>query len=528
MPWFTYSVGGAIISDNTFNNTYTRPDDTSGYIRARGTYDNSQFDWASYWSTNIFTNGAVIDTIDGSPGNLQTYSYPGYYGTFNNVRRIGAGIQGELDHAQSGDTVLVAPGTYEENIIIDTPLTLRSVGGGRASTFIDASVTGNPFMWCSSAPVTSHLDGFDISSPGYTGARTPPASWWNHSPMDRTPTSASPTTSSTTSAPRAARRWPTGMWASTSALLTVLRWITTRSTTSCTAIRMRGRTGYPSGAAAPAHPRTISSSTTTSFTTFPLPIRRTPPSPHRRTLAGNVTVYNNSLISTLLHPTEFGVEVRGSNIVNALNNWWGDASGPFDNSAVPDRCGLLLDNPSGTGSAVTPCVIYENWLTADPLAEPENEPGDDGGGDSDPKPPTDAPGAGLPIFALPVTGGQTQTLDCSLFSATYLSLANGDAVTISCPVAGTASLKGLTADDLPGTVPDGNAFGSALTVQLSAGEANLPGTITVSFNVSGKTGPFAMLHWDGTSWVDVPGILTADGHYEAIVDFAGTFLLVSK
>jgi hypothetical protein len=222
------------------------------------------------------------------------------------------------------------------------------------------------------------------------------------------------------------------------------------------------------------------------------------------------------------------VEVRDSNIVNALNNWWGDASGPLDDSAVPDRCGLLLDNPSGTGSAVTPCVIYENWLTADPFAEPEDETGDDGQGDEDPKRPTGALAGGLPMFAIPVTGGQRYPLDCSSSSATVLTLANGDAVTISCPVTGTATLQGLTADDLPGNVPDGSTFASALSVQLSAGEVNLPGSLTVSFNVSGKTGPFAMLHWDGTSWVEVPGTLTEDGHYEATVDFTGTFVLVSK
>ena len=115
-----------------------------------------------------------------------------------------------------------------------------------------------------------------------------------------------------------------------------------------------------------------------------------------------------------------------------------------------------------------------------------------------------------------------------MFSSTYMSLANGDAVTIHCPVVGTSSLQGLAADGLPGKVPDGLAFGSELRVQLSEGDANLPGKLTVSFNVSGKTGPFAMLHWDGTSWVEVPGVLTADGRYEATVDFTGTFLLVSQ
>ena len=60
------------------------------------------------------------------PTTIGEYSYSSGYGTFNNVRRIGAIIQQEIAHASSGDIVLAGPGTYEEEIWIHKPLTLRS------------------------------------------------------------------------------------------------------------------------------------------------------------------------------------------------------------------------------------------------------------------------------------------------------------------------------------------------------------------------------------------------------------------
>jgi hypothetical protein len=50
VPWFLYSVGGAEITGNQFSGG-------EQIIRARGTYDNSQFDWASYWNDNTFEKG---------------------------------------------------------------------------------------------------------------------------------------------------------------------------------------------------------------------------------------------------------------------------------------------------------------------------------------------------------------------------------------------------------------------------------------------------------------------------------------
>ena len=51
VPWFVYPVGGVTITGNMFK---THQDQ---YIRARGIYDTSTFDWNSYFSKNTFPGG---------------------------------------------------------------------------------------------------------------------------------------------------------------------------------------------------------------------------------------------------------------------------------------------------------------------------------------------------------------------------------------------------------------------------------------------------------------------------------------
>ena len=73
-------------------------------------------------------------------------------------------IQGAINGAYDGDTILVDPGTYSESLIIDKELLVQSVSGA-ASTIIDY---GDPYVvQIQSSNVT--FDGFTVTNPGYTG-----------------------------------------------------------------------------------------------------------------------------------------------------------------------------------------------------------------------------------------------------------------------------------------------------------------------------------------------------------------------
>ena len=117
VPWFLYSVGGANISGNTFVNGVQ-------YIRHRGTLDNSQFDWSSYWNDNTFDK-AVITLSNELSFTPRDYSYLSGGVTFNNCMRIGAIIQSDIQNvALSGDIINVADGTYKEQLNITKGLSL--------------------------------------------------------------------------------------------------------------------------------------------------------------------------------------------------------------------------------------------------------------------------------------------------------------------------------------------------------------------------------------------------------------------
>lgn len=168
VPWFVYSVGGAVITGNTFSDS--APD--GQLIRARGTYANAQFDWASYWNGNTFNKAAVVGASP--PADVRTYSYPNSYGTFNNVRRIGAIIQGEVDNAQANDMVLVAAGTYAEQVTIDKSVSLHGAGAGssiiKAPAVLAGDVDGSlNVVTITGAGVNAELSGVSVSGPGPSG-----------------------------------------------------------------------------------------------------------------------------------------------------------------------------------------------------------------------------------------------------------------------------------------------------------------------------------------------------------------------
>ena len=170
VEWFVQSVGGAIITGNDFTNTDYG---AVQWIRARGDYDNTQFNWASYWNDNTYDNAAVFGA------NLLTdlgeYSYTSGSYVFNHVRRIGATIQQEVDHAAAGDTVLVNEGTYVEQVTVNKDLTLTGEDG-RDVTIVKAPATipvasdpNSGIVKITGAGVGVEMSGFTVSGPGPTG-----------------------------------------------------------------------------------------------------------------------------------------------------------------------------------------------------------------------------------------------------------------------------------------------------------------------------------------------------------------------
>ena len=164
VPWFTYPVGGAVITGNTFTNTAVG----GQHIRVRGVIDDSEFDWASYWNDNTF-NKAVVAGLN-PPSDVRAWSYVSGSYTFNGVRVIGADIQPEIGHAQPGDTVLVNEGAYPESPNIDKSLTLLGEDGRDLTTIdLQAGPTYLGSLTIGGADVTVQgftIEGFDAVGAG--------------------------------------------------------------------------------------------------------------------------------------------------------------------------------------------------------------------------------------------------------------------------------------------------------------------------------------------------------------------------
>ncbi len=156
VPWFTYPVGGALITGNTF-----APEEQ--YIRARGTYTEAEFDWESYWNDNSYQK-AVVTLEDLPTFAVRAYSYTSGPYTLTNVRRIGGVIQPQVDIAAAGDTVLVAAGVYPENVEIDRSLTITSEDPGDLTCATPGPGANAPVLDGSGFPASGDNNGFDLAA----------------------------------------------------------------------------------------------------------------------------------------------------------------------------------------------------------------------------------------------------------------------------------------------------------------------------------------------------------------------------
>ncbi len=204
-----------------------------------------------------------------------------------------------------------------------------------------------------------------------------------------------------------------------------------------------------------------------------------------------VGIHNNSITDNTLYG------VWSNTLTDATNNWWGDATGPQDNSTVPDTCGLLLTNPTGTGDAVSPCVLYSPWLTKNPFASAGTGGGNSGNGQGN-------NAAAVITTVIPVTGGQSTTLSCSSPSVTMLL---GDIqVTFTGLCGYDVVLNSVAKADLPGDLGPGNSFDDGLSISLlKDGKEieNLPADTSIQVSYPKPTsGSPSMMTWSGSTWRD--------------------------
>ena len=75
--------------------------------------------------------------------------------------------------------------------------------------------------------------------------------------------------------------------------------------------------------------------------------------------ASSITIHESEIFGN----SQYGVYHSGSGSVDAEHNWWGDSSGPLDDSDDTGSGGLY--NPSGTGDKVSDGIDYNPWIRQD-------------------------------------------------------------------------------------------------------------------------------------------------------------------
>ncbi len=156
--WLNYPVGAATVTGNTWDGPNTR------YVQAWGTTQ-AVFPFGSYYANNTYPK-SVITTTDGNPDHVRGYDIaPNYY----NLLRIGTVIQARIDNSQAGDTVLVGPGTYAEQVLLNKTVTVAgansavSAGSHPGTRSAESVLSGGFYVTAAGA----RIDGMQIQS-GFT------------------------------------------------------------------------------------------------------------------------------------------------------------------------------------------------------------------------------------------------------------------------------------------------------------------------------------------------------------------------
>lgn len=181
-----------------------------------------------------------------------------------------------------------------------------------------------------------------------------------------------------------------------------------------------------------------------------------------------------------------------------------------------------------------------------------------------PKPP-EPPAKPYNKVEVPDEGGQPVLQDCEVYAGLIMTLPNGDGFQVACPAEGSFTVQHVPQEELPGDLPLGPRFVSALTIEGTDAEGQPvkvleDGHFLVSFAIPEgmERSHFSILYWDESAndgsggWVELPldrlglgtvplhrdapedgmlilrGVRQEGGEVTVKVNFTGTFVLVAR
>ncbi|HET9915367.1 MAG TPA: HYR domain-containing protein, partial [Anaerolineales bacterium] len=136
-----------------------------------------------------------------------------------------------------------------------------------------------------------------------------------------------------------------------------------------------------------------------------------------------------------------------------------------------------------------------------------------------------------PVVNIPVTGGGVVNLKCNSVFTVF-----GVKLSFQNLCDGQAKLTHVSTNNMPGVLPDGFSFVMGLDVDILIKNQiieNLPDGTSIQMDfpiLGGSSDQFAVLHWNGSQWVEVsPQTGDAQSFYQILTtDETGIFVLVKK
>ena len=272
----------------------------------------------------------------------------------------------------------------------------------------------------------------------------------------------------------------------------------------------------------------------------------------------SVTVKIDQTVPALSLPSDITVTATGSN--SAVVNYSASATDAMD-SSVSAVCIPASGSTFSLGTTTVNCsatdeagnsssgsfLVTVTSIPATATDTPTSTP-------TTPTPPTNTPGsstsnANSSTSIIPVTGGLIDLACDSVFSAFGIQLSFFNLCDQQ------AAIEGITADSLPGKLPNGFTFVTGMNIQIfSDGEVlpTLPDGSGIQMDFPASDGEqFAVLYWNGTTWIEIMQktsednvsslvdanpvnelyqIESADGNFYKILttEKTGTFVLVRK